>query len=359
MDFSKTINKTRQVELDIAKCMAIIFMVYVHLLEEFHGNVYPNTYLRIFIEFCGGPLAAPVFMICLGIGIVYSSKSSHAYLFKRGLSLICLGYILNIIREIPYIIAFFINHDNSFISDAIACIFSVDILQFSGLSFIFVSFIKKFNLSLLKTSLITIFIVILGMILGNVSCDFLGKHIIIGEFLGLFIYTNEYTWFPSTLWICFPIIGYVFGNFLICTKNKSNFYKKIFLSCTLIFISLTLIFIKYRISFFNVFSVYSDEYYKLDLLKIIFITSIVFIWFSFLYLISLKISRFERLIYFIKSVSSNLLKIYFIQWILISIIYVLSYNFTLNHISLFILGFILIILLVFCSFLIDTFKKRR
>ena len=67
------VNTGRQVELDIAKGFAILFMVWVHTTETF-GN-YQGIGNVIVEHFLGGPFAAPVFMVCMGIGMCYAKRA--------------------------------------------------------------------------------------------------------------------------------------------------------------------------------------------------------------------------------------------------------------------------------------------
>ena len=85
------INTGRQVELDIAKALSIIFMVFVHILmvaPAFNNTISPS-YLLIVGNILGRPCAAPVFMFCLGVGIIYSRRSQWIVILLRGHFSIC------------------------------------------------------------------------------------------------------------------------------------------------------------------------------------------------------------------------------------------------------------------------------
>ena len=72
------INTGRQLELDVAKVFAILFMVTIHVHEEMSVvNYYwarSDNAFRFILEFLGGPLAAPVFMFAMGVGMVYTKR---------------------------------------------------------------------------------------------------------------------------------------------------------------------------------------------------------------------------------------------------------------------------------------------
>ena len=103
------VNTGRQLELDVAKVFAIFYMVIVHVYEEMSAVNYwamPDSLFRIVIEFIGGPLAAPVFMFAMGVGMVYTKHRNPRAFAIRGLKLLAAAYILNIIRmTIPFLLA--------------------------------------------------------------------------------------------------------------------------------------------------------------------------------------------------------------------------------------------------------------
>lgn len=92
----KNVNTGRQFEIDVAKFFAIPFMICIHFYEQFGGygfaNKIPDTLFRNVIEFIGGPLAAPVFMFSMGIGMVYTRHDSASDFIRRGGKLLLTGY---------------------------------------------------------------------------------------------------------------------------------------------------------------------------------------------------------------------------------------------------------------------------
>ena len=95
--FSDTpVNSGRQLELDITRGLAVLFMIAVHTLMEFGDPVFKESPLGTVIDFLGSPPAAPVFMFLLGAGLVYSRKGTPRELLNRGLRLLALGYVLSL-----------------------------------------------------------------------------------------------------------------------------------------------------------------------------------------------------------------------------------------------------------------------
>ena len=85
MNTTLTTNKHRLYELDIVKAIAILFMVFDHLLEEGASDVLAESSFADFIYFMAMIPAAPVFMFLMGLGFIYSrNRDNYSYFFKRG-----------------------------------------------------------------------------------------------------------------------------------------------------------------------------------------------------------------------------------------------------------------------------------
>lgn len=99
------VNTGRQVELDIAKALSIIFMIFLHTLMVFtaFNNSISPSYIFVFSDILGKPCAAPIFMFSMGVGVVYSRHSQWNVMIKRGVKLFLLGILVNIFEFfLPY-----------------------------------------------------------------------------------------------------------------------------------------------------------------------------------------------------------------------------------------------------------------
>ena len=94
------ISRERVRAFDLARGLAIVFMIGVHVLWHWGA---PDTWrspVGQVISFLGGPTAAPVFMFLMGASLAFSSRSSFRSLAIRGLWLLWLGYLLNVLRGV-------------------------------------------------------------------------------------------------------------------------------------------------------------------------------------------------------------------------------------------------------------------
>lgn len=306
------INTNRQFELDIARGLAVFFMVAIHTQDFFSNEIVRSSIFGSIVNFLGGPTAAPVFMFLLGVGIVYSKKSDAKTLLKRGILMLAAGYLLNILRgTIPSLIGYLVTKDNTLLSSSIIHIFEIDILQFAGLSLLFFAFVvkKKFN----NISLIIIGFLLIGlnMIIINVNTD----NIYLSAVIGLFWGSSELSYFPFLSWIIYPILGYVFGTMLIKCNNKKRLYSFLLLASMILLISIIVITYKLRIDigFYDPYKYYHHSFFG-NLIFVFFTT----FWISILYFIS-KVF-FGLLKTTISRWSKNVTSIYFIHWVIIGLL---------------------------------------
>lgn len=234
------INAGRQKELDYAKGLAIFFMIAVHCLEIFASSrVIDETAYGIAVEFFGSFTSATVFMILLGVGIIYSRKAEPRILVKRGVLLIGAGYLLNLIRGFfPMLISWKLTGSDEWLAYMMIEPLRIDILQFAGLTFVFFGLSKKLKFS--SWTFVAVLIVLEGMNFLLINYGFYYPDIMeyhnfkffIAGLTGLLWGTSDLSSFPFLSWIFYPIVGYLFGEYLI--KQDETGKKRLFTIITLV-----------------------------------------------------------------------------------------------------------------------------
>lgn len=304
----ENINNGRQLELDIAKGFAILFMVWTHVFEELSPDT-EGILVTLVRNILGGPFAAPIFMICLGVGICYSRNNKPKDLLKRGLGILGIGFLLNIVRYVlPDLIKYALTNESKYL-DATFSLFSVDILQFAGLAFIFFALAKKLNLDNTKLLLIGMLASVLGMILRNFST---GSYVT-DQFVGFIWGTATRTYFPFLNWIIFPIVGVIFGSYLKRCKDKGNFYLRVSPICG----GLMVIYLALTIHFGLMFT--SDgSYFFMGIFDAVFFIVLALAVFGLNYAILNLFSKisFQSFMRWSKNINA----IYYIHWSLIGLI---------------------------------------
>jgi uncharacterized membrane protein len=138
------VNAGRQKELDIARGLAVLFMVLVHVQEYFSSAQAKATHLGEFVGFVGGIPAAPVFLFLLGIGIVFSRKDDWQSMVRRGCLLVLAGYALNLGRgTLPFLVRWAPGGTPGNVLLAVRHFAGIDIFQAAGVSMILFGFLKR------------------------------------------------------------------------------------------------------------------------------------------------------------------------------------------------------------------------
>lgn len=137
------VNLGRQFELDIARGLAVLFMIAVHTLMVFADPAFRDSSVGTIIDFLGSPPAAPVFMFLLGAGLVYSRKSNPRGMIRRGLGLFAMGYVLSLFRLVlPASVGLWLGRPAPLPFTPLDALFIIDILQFAGITLVFFGALK-------------------------------------------------------------------------------------------------------------------------------------------------------------------------------------------------------------------------
>ncbi|KIQ81894.1 heparan-alpha-glucosaminide N-acetyltransferase domain-containing protein [Aeromonas sp. L_1B5_3] len=215
------VNSGRQPELDIARGLAVLFMIIIHVQLVFANAGVWDTLLADINDFNGDIPAAPMFMFLLGIGINYSRKNQPASMAWRGLALLCTAYLLSFVRGfIPNVIMGFNSADISYLYKGFNELMIVDILQFSGLAMIMFAGFNFFKFNKIAIGITGLVFALINILLLPVQTQTLP----VSSLAGLFWGSNESSYFPFLTWAFYPIAGYIFGDYLIRCTDKRKFY---------------------------------------------------------------------------------------------------------------------------------------
>ena len=296
------------------------------------------------IEFLGSPPAAPVFMLALGVGVVYSKKNSAEDLATRGCRMFVMSYIYNLlVYALPHIILFFTDKDTEHLATAIEEFSNVDILQFASLAFLTFAFIKKLKWGTPQIIVYTVMVSLAGeFAVNNISIPEGGAAYVLGLFWG----SCEASFFPYASWIIFPMAGYIFGMKLSECKDKQAFYLGILKCFAPIYVVMMINAADAGIDFGQLTGEYQTSYYHLGLYGGVCLTAFALAWFAICYFVSKIIP--EGIMDYLKNLSRNITKIYVLQYILI----IYSYEFIVGEESN--LGLTLTLI---ASFIIFTITK--
>jgi len=214
------VNTGRQVEIDLLKAFTVVFsMIIIHVFD-YDTVGFENNFTWWLDTIFGGIFGAPIFMFCMGLGMVYSRNSTPGQMMIRGLKLLTVGQVLNLFR---YALIFAVRAlaDRAYdYRPAQALNFSSDIMQLAGLSFILMGLLGKCNLKNWAVLLVAVLMNVCGMLLEGVQTGCYAFD----QFLGFFWGTDTESFFPLFYWFIFIAAGKCFGSFYQRLKNKTAFY---------------------------------------------------------------------------------------------------------------------------------------
>lgn len=215
-------QKRRYETFDLLRGLAVLFMVAVHVLGSFANQAASTSLLGYIIEFLGGPPAAPVFMLSMGIFFVLSRKNDDLRTsIYRGLKLLLLGCLLSFLRsDIIYIINGDFQLQEIFNPSLYITFWEVDILQFAGWAYIFMALIKKVFKKAIWWILLAIGIMVASPYLWGIS----SQNSFLNWLLNYLWGNSELTYFPLFPWLYYPLMGMVIGLYMK-SFNPKDLYK--------------------------------------------------------------------------------------------------------------------------------------
>lgn len=188
---AERVNTGRQLEFDLVKAVTIVLMIWTHTYEALSTGFEPSL-SAINSNVRGSIAGAVTFMFCMGIGLSYTRHNSAQECLQRGVRLLTTGFTLLLCREIiPVLLSSWILHCPEKLA-YLALGFSVDILQFAGLAFLFVGCLKKLKIGNIGMLIISIALSVLGTLLQGVSTGCYP----VDQFLGFFWGTESDSYFP-------------------------------------------------------------------------------------------------------------------------------------------------------------------
>ena len=307
------VNRGRQLELDIIKGLAILFMLLVHCLECFIELPWEPTWANRLIYFLGCPPAAPVFMFALGVGLVYSRKNSPRDLAVRGLRILLLGYVLAFFRDFLSMYVLYLRSGSAAeLTEGVNEFLGVDILPFAGLTFLFFAGAAKLRFQ-------NIHYIAAALIGGAANLLLMGTSFsspLLNHFGGLIWGTTEYSWFPFLTWITYPILGYLFGQLLIRCRDKTRLYKICLWVSLPAVLAGGLLYRHYGLYFGWEDYHHTGAYWHHNLLGNLLFASFVVAWTSLAYFAAAKLP--EVVVKTLSRWSRNITVMYVIHWMIVS-----------------------------------------
>lgn len=218
------INTGRQWGFDFTKAMAILFMVLIHTFIYIFGeeNMDEGFQFRLNNVY-GGELAAPAFMLSMGVGIAYSRRSDALTMLRRGIKLILAGYLLNVVRCLPQLLlwqgGYGEEHHGRFLEE----LYLIDILQFAGFAFLLFALLRLLRASAKVILFVGLALSVFGTIYRSVDMGNLWLNLLCYPFIGIHV-GDLWSSFPLANWFIFVATGYWMGQLLRRCNDLDRLY---------------------------------------------------------------------------------------------------------------------------------------
>ncbi len=312
-------QNNRLLSIDLARGLAVFFMIAVHTLEVFASKEVKNSVFGQIIEFLGGPPAAPVFMTLMGFSFIYSRKSELKPKILRGFKIFLSGYVLNILRGvIPFTLSTYLNMDiaKTFPIEKLnefTILTIVDILQFAGIALMIMALIQEFRINKYIILFFAFLISMLSPFLWGLNLNSPVIDQILELFCGdqpiEFSFVENKIAFPVFPWLSFPLLGMFLGNTVKNSKDQNMTFKYFGI------IGILVLLIGIAISYSNV-DYHFNDYYHSRQGGMLFMCGFVVFWLYINKLILDKVPM-NKLFELLFKWSNGVTNIYFVQWIII------------------------------------------
>ena len=319
----KKINTGRQYNLDLLKSLAIVGMILCHTVTMLSGARadYESEFGYWFAEDVLGAYlaAAHAFMLCMGVGFVYSRKHTPRALVARGIRIYFLGYILNFFRGGMYAIVAGI-FDPSYRDMIGYMLLLPDILQFAGLAMMLTAVFKKLKLDCRVILAISVVMSVISQLAAMKYQGITIANVLIGSFVPT---TEDDSTFVLFGWYFFVAAGICFGEVLQRVKNLRRFYKRLLIVSGIIMIVYIAATVRYGCFFLSPGRIY----YYTGILESIGLLSIDFVLMSLMYFGLNRLSpgqiELSKPLQICWQMSRNINRIYCAQWCIIGFLTVI------------------------------------
>jgi len=218
MFHAEEVNGGRQPFLDVAKTLAVLCMVHLHLITYMLPDcsiAHPGLYL-VANWFTGGVFAAPVFMFCMGIGMTYSRHSQPEQILTRGLKLYKKAWVLNILRAaFLWMVLWLLTKRSEMLTHVVFFTTFIDILQFAAMAFFLTALLRRLKMNDLAILGVGVALSVAGSFLRNRDTGSFLLNFIFGHFVGITPASGNFkTIFPLFNWYIIVAAGRVFGVLL-------------------------------------------------------------------------------------------------------------------------------------------------
>lgn len=292
--------------LDLARGLAIIFMVLQHVQIVFAVGSGESSALGQVFLLLGTAPAAPVFMVVMGYLYGTSAGDDLRSGVVRGLKLFALGYALNLVRfVIPGVLAGGSTAARAFLGpDWWGPFFEIDILQLAGLSLALLAPVKRHVRDPRVVLALAAVVATLSPLLWGA-----GGSVVLDPLWGV----GDWVSFPLFPWVAYPLLGLSLAGFTVRATSDGRLIRSWMLAgATVLLVGAAFALLAPAQTGILAFG----DYYRSGLPVQLMLGGFVLLWLSLMWWLDEHLS-WRAIPRYLTSLSRNVTAIYVIQWVLI------------------------------------------
>ena len=215
------VNTGRQLELDLAKALSIVMMIWCHVYDDLSTG-FRESASFFNSSILGAIYMAATFMICMGAGMLYTRANTPNDFARRGVRLLLTGLLLVFCRDVvPGMTCYWITGCDEELLSKQVCDLGVDILQFAGLAFLLMALLRRLRLGYGAIFGISLLMSAAAWPLEGVQTGCYAVDQLLGYFWG----TDTESYFPLFNWFIFVAAGALFGKMYRRVQDKRAFHR--------------------------------------------------------------------------------------------------------------------------------------
>jgi len=292
--------------LDLARGLAIVFMVFQHVQIIFAVSSGEDSALGVTFLLLGTAPAAPVFMVAMGFLFGSSSRAGTRSGVGRGLQLFALGYVLNLVRfAVPLLVSGDPRTIDAFGGTWWGPLFEIDILQLAGLSLVVLGPVKRNVRDPRLVLALAAAVAVVAPLLWGVG----GGNVVLDPLWGL----GEWVSFPLFPWLAYPLLGLALAAFTARATSAPRLMRGWALAgCCAALAGVALLAFSPGPGGILAFG----DYYRSGLPVQLLLAGFVLLWLPLLWWLDRRLS-WVLIPRYLTSLSRSITPVYLIQWALI------------------------------------------
>ena len=231
------VNTGRQIEFDYMKGIFMLFIFLIHAYQATWSDMnLPVNCIYAFATMSG----VAIYIFVMGFGVSYSEKATPSDLVKRGVRMLILQYLTNLLYVISLLIPYpfvrgTLTPDGAEIFELLLYVYIryVNVFFITGVIYLVLALLKKFRVPIFVYPILAIVTALAAPMVYGTSVD----APVLGFIMKLLIGEDVFVSFTPLYFLPYALIGVAVGKFYRRIKDKALFYRKIIPVCLVIIIA--------------------------------------------------------------------------------------------------------------------------